>query len=96
MTENLLRHFLNMTIKYKIIYKHTKDMSAANSTLARGGVSSALDSFVVAENSVLRIHSDTPYTFYQALFIDTNKKFKSELTDFSFNKYDSLAYIQTI
>lgn len=71
-------------------------MAAENSILARGGVSSALDSFVIAENSVLRIHSDTPYTFYHAEFIDTNMKFKSELTDFCFNKYDSLAYLQTI
>ena len=32
----------------------TERKSAANSTLAIGGVSSPLDSFVVAENSVLR------------------------------------------
>ncbi|MBL0303777.1 MAG: hypothetical protein IPQ23_19110 [Cytophagaceae bacterium] len=31
-------------------------MPAANSTLAIGGVSSPLDSFVVAESSVLRIN----------------------------------------
>lgn len=40
--------------------------------------------------------ADTPYTFYHAVFIDTNMNFKSELTDLSFNKYDSLDYIQTI
>ena len=33
-----------------------KDLAAANSTLAIGGVSSPLDSFVVAESFVLRIN----------------------------------------
>jgi hypothetical protein len=35
----------------------TERKAAANSTLAIGGVSSPLDSFVVAESSVLRINS---------------------------------------
>ena len=34
-------------------------MATANSTLAIGGVSSQLDSFVVAESSVLRINPDS-------------------------------------
>ena len=59
MTEMFLRHFQNITIKYKILYEHTKDIAAANSNLLRGGVSSALDSFVVAENSVLRTNHDS-------------------------------------
>ncbi|MCA6445033.1 MAG: hypothetical protein IM600_16515 [Bacteroidetes bacterium] len=45
---------------------------------------------------LVRRIADTPYTFYHAVFMDTSMKFKSELTDFSFNKYDSLAYLQTI
>lgn len=35
-------------------YLANKEMPAANSTLAIGGVSSPLDSFVVAESSILR------------------------------------------
>jgi hypothetical protein len=34
--------------------RQTKEQRTANSTLAIGGVSSPLDSFVVAESSVLR------------------------------------------
>jgi hypothetical protein len=35
-------------------FRQTENRAAANSTLAIGGVSSPLDSFVVAESSVLR------------------------------------------
>ena len=38
MTVKPLRHFLNMTIKYKTIYDHTKDMAAANSTYPKVAV----------------------------------------------------------
>jgi hypothetical protein len=37
----------------------TENCPAANSTLAIGGVSSPLDSFVVAESSVLRTNPDS-------------------------------------
>jgi hypothetical protein len=38
MTVKPLRHFLNMTIKYKTIYDHTKDMAAANSSYPKVAV----------------------------------------------------------
>jgi hypothetical protein len=46
MTVKPLRHFLNMTIKYKTIYDHTKDMAAANTGLAKVAVQCFYDSFV--------------------------------------------------
>ena len=43
-----------MTIKYKTINDHTKDMAAANSTYPKGGVSCSKDSFVVNQTLVLQ------------------------------------------
>jgi hypothetical protein len=41
----------------KLIQHDRQESTTANSTLAIGGVSSPLDSFVVAESSVLRTNS---------------------------------------
>ena len=54
MTVRLLRHFLNLTTKLIDTSDQKKDMAAANSTFAIGGVSCFADSLVVAESSVLR------------------------------------------
>ena len=43
-----------MTLQYLTTDPCIRSRAAANSTLAIGGVSSPLDSFVVAESSVLR------------------------------------------
>ena len=45
---------LNLKMLNRQSLKSTQKVSTANSTLAIGGVSSPLDSFVLAESSVLR------------------------------------------
>ena len=60
----MIKALLNITTRQRTFSKHlcelradelrTNSSTAGNSTLAIGGVSSPLDSFVVAESSVLR------------------------------------------
>jgi hypothetical protein len=45
---------------------------------------------------IQRETADTPYAFYHAVFIDTSMKYKTELTNFSFNKYDSATYFDQL
>ncbi len=40
--------------------------------------------------------ADTPYPFYHAVFIDPGSKFRTELTSFSFCKYDSATYFEQL
>lgn len=45
---------------------------------------------------LLRKTADMPYAFYHAVFIDPSIKFNNELTNFSFNSYDSLTYFDQL
>lgn len=45
---------------------------------------------------LLRKTADTPYAFYHAIYIDTSMQFRSELTNFSFNNYDSATYFDQL
>lgn len=45
---------------------------------------------------LLRETAETPYTFYHAVFIDTSVNFKTKLTNFSFNNYDSATYFDQL
>ena len=38
---------------------------------------------------LLRQLADTPHSFYHAIFIDTGTAIRNQLSDFSFNQYDS-------
>ncbi len=40
--------------------------------------------------------ADRPYPFYHAVFIDTGIKFKTELTSFNFNHFDSATYFDQL
>lgn len=45
-----------------------------------------------------RVLKDTPYPFYNAIYIDSNYNFNApqSLIDFSFKKYDSITYFQEL
>ena len=54
-----------------------KKQRTANSTLAIGGVSSPLDSFVVAESSVLRTNPDSYRDAEKPAFRQSAKRYRS-------------------
>jgi len=40
--------------------------------------------------------ADTPYASYHAVFVDTSMKYKTDLTNFSFNNFDSATYFDQL
>jgi hypothetical protein len=60
MTVKLLRHFLNMTIKSKYLFDQTKDMAAANTSLAKVAVSFSASINVVKIATFTKPENVTP------------------------------------